>query len=41
MNSGVSLGKILLMNRASKVALAEWRDGKAPKTKGEAVKVDV
>lgn len=29
------------MNRASRVAVAAWSDGKAPKTIGDAVKPDV
>ena len=38
---GLSFGKQWLMNNASIVAHPEWRDGKAPKTMGEAVKVEV
>ena len=41
MNKGLSLGKQWLMNNASIVALPECSDGKAPKTMGEAVKVEV
>ena len=40
-NNGLSRGKMLLMKRASMVALPEWSDGKAPNTMGDAVKVEV
>lgn len=40
-NRGVNLGKTWLMNRASRVEVAACRDGKAPKTMGEAVKPEV
>ena len=35
------MGKVWLMNRASMVAHPECSEGKAPKTMGEAVKVEV
>jgi hypothetical protein len=40
-NSGRSFGKTWLMNIASMVALAACSDGNAPKTRGDAVKLEV
>lgn len=40
-NSGRSRGKMWLMKRASMVALPACKEGKAPKTMGDAVKVEV
>ncbi len=41
MKTGVSLGKKWIMKRASVVEQPACREGKAPKTTGEAVKVEV
>jgi len=41
MNRGFSLGKVCVMKKASIVAVPACSEGNAPKTMGDAVKLDV